>query len=103
MTMTPEYVMPVNPSLAASIEQDIHEKICDMRKDTKEARYLLLNKDAYLALCYELERQFFVRRPLDIDRYRGLHVVLYVESDTPVTVLQTPYHEILYQSAEGEQ
>jgi len=101
--MTPEYVMPVNQSLAASIEQDIHEKICDMRKDNKEAKYILLNKEAYLALCYELEKHFCTRRSLDIDRYRDLHVVLDVESDTPVTVLQTPYHEIIYPSAGGEQ
>jgi hypothetical protein len=91
-----EIVVPFSMSLAETIEDDICEKIRVLRENNLTAWCVLLNEDAYLALCYTLEKQCDELCSLNISMYKDLVVVLDIDSDTLIKVLQTPHDEIIH-------
>lgn len=94
-----EVIHPVNRELANTIEQTIHEKICNLRENQWQPWCIVLNEKAYLALCYSLNRHEYHLRGgsiIDLEYYRDIIVMLDMDASDDVKVLRRPYEELAY-------
>jgi len=95
-----EVVLPVDQELAHTIEQTIREKIYDLRADRYNPWCIILNEEAYITLCYALEKRGVYLYPstgaLDIRYYEDVLVVLDMDTSDDIKVLARPYEELAY-------
>ena len=99
-----EIIRTANQELVSTIEQDIHEKICDIYARDMKPMFIVLSEKAYLALCYTLAKQKRYLRGghmLDLEYYRDTMVVLDMSASDNIRVLRRPYEEIAYPIVDG--
>ena len=100
-----EIVYPTDQHLVNTVEQDIHEKICKISEDNWKPLCIILNKEAYLALCYTFakQRHYLTGGNIhDLESYRDIMVILDVSASDNVRILRRPYEELVYPIANNE-
>ena len=92
-----EWAHDVNKTLVDTIERTIHEKIDDVRSEWCKPRCIVLNTNAYLALCYviaDTRRHLRSGVMVDLEYYMDIMVVLDTTASDDVRILRRPYEEL---------
>ena len=94
------HTQQVDQKLVHTIEQIIHEKICNLHENRFKPWCIILNEKSYIALCYVLEKNGEYLYPktgiLDIRHYKDALIVLDMDTSDNVKVLRRPYEELAY-------
>lgn len=88
-----EWKRPVNQDIVKTIEETIHDKINTLKADFRQPWCIILNEEAYLALCYTIQK-ISGTLSLHLEQYKGLIVILDTDSTETVRVFQKPFDEL---------
>ena len=94
---------PVNQDIVQTIDKNILDKINALEADLRRPWCIILNGEAYFALCYLTQKISGGTMSLNLEQYRGLTVILDINSTETVKVLQKPFDELtLGQATTGQ-
>lgn len=93
---------PVNQGIVQTIEESIHDKINALEVDLRQPWCIILNGEAYLALCYLSQKISGGNMSLDLEQYRGFTLILDINSTETVKVLQKPFDELTFEKVKEQ-
>ena len=97
-----EWKRPVNQDIVKTIEETIHDKINTLKADFRQPWCIILNEEAYLALCYAIQK-ISGTLSFHLEQYRGLIVILDRTSIDAIKVLQNPFDELTIEKAKEKE